>query len=688
MKKSLLFASALSLVLLAGCAKEQSTGNSQGSESKLNISGSIITPDTKIQIGESTGTTTPVLWNNGDLIGLFAANADNIVPAMTFEGKRISYSGHATATTTEPSSFTTFDFAMMEDITADLSGGEYTMYGVYGLGRLGIEGDDTDITTYFSLPDFTIQTFDPSNTTSLPLFLIGSTPVKGESIDLPFTNAAAMMMLNLKGTAKINKVALSVVDASDAPKNGLAYTGATVDMTKAPIAGTNATEYAAFLHTDNATATNSVTVNISGLSLQLDDTATTIPVGVLPFDLADGDQLLVTVYGQSDTGEEKSVTATFAPGAVSVTTNSIVYLNCDPFTAEELGQTPPKDNWVAGDIVFEDDFSWVKTAVTWSDYDPAAAPGSGMLYTNLGGWTSTFNNSSFPYYNNVDGYQGGATQFLMERGFLTEGHEFYLWYENNGMLLNSDEWGAGSVLSYPLTALNNYKGNVTVTFKASRVTESDGGDNWGGLKATYPVSISGNGTINGATSVSLGSADYAPFTFYEYTLVIENADASTQINFGSRAAGGMYLDDIKIVISDADDTNNLNGTIVAKPAVELAYSSPANNETINLPATKAQKTIVMFKVTGPWKAKYSDNIGTTSSSIDGTNKWLQISGAQWYINGAAREDLYGNMNPTAFQFTNIKDNTTGAERTATLEIVSPDDENIVYATYTFKQAAQ
>ena len=254
------------------------------------------------------------------------------------------------------------------------------------------------------------------------------------------------------------------------------------------------------------------------------------------------------------------------------------------------------------------------------------------------------------------------------------------------MLSSVDEYGSAGPLGYSLSALNNYTGNVTVTFKACRVTEANGDDSWGMMPSQFPVSITGNGTIDGNTSVTLGSSEYAPFTFYEYTLVIENADASTQITFGSTRAG-MYLDDIKIVISNEGDTNNLTGTMVEKPVAELKYSEPATGTTVDLPATGAETQTLIFKVNGPWKAIYSDNLGTKSSEVDGINKWAQLSGAQWNIYDEDLDDQYGNMIPTALQISNIKDNTTGKPRTATIEIVSLD-ETTTYATYNFTQAVE
>lgn len=692
MKKTLLFASALSLVLLAGCTKEQPAATAPGAENKLTISGSIVMPATKIQIGEPADDKASVLWENGDQITLFAANSQNIVPKSSFDmsiGKSVTYYADATATTTSPSTFTYFTYE--SGLDGDLTNDSYTLYGVCGTLDY-YAGFQKSLENGFSLPNFSSQTYGSSS----PYFMVASTPLEADqtAADLEFTNTTAVLMLNLSGTAKISKITIQQLDASSMEGTvALAYSGyPPVNFLKVPQAGATAAEFANFVDTSTATSCSTITVNMGSTGLQLTESGVAVPVGVVPFDLKESDMLIVTVYGNSDTFEEKAIACTLRPVNASVTSNSIVYINLAPFSLEDFGQSAPKDDWKVGDVVLNEDFSWVTTAVDWSGSvsggdDGTDIGGSGaMNYTDLGGWAGSYSNNSFPYYNMLDSYYSGATGLLTKRGYTTMGYAYCLWYENDGMLSSVDEYGSAGPLGYSLSALNNYTGNVTVTFKACRVTEANGDDSWGMMPSQFPVSITGNGTIDGNTSVTLGSPEYAPFTFYEYTLVIENADASTQITFGSMTAG-MYLDDIKIVISNEGDTNNLTGTMVAKPVAELKYSEPATGTTVDLPATGAETQTLIFKVNGPWKAIYSDNLGTKSSEVDGINKWAQLSGAQWNIYDEDFDDLYGNMIPTALQISNIKDNTTGKPRTATIEIVSLD-ETTTYATYNFTQAVE
>lgn len=691
MKKTLLFASALSLVLLAGCTKEQPAGTTPGAENKLNISGSIAASMTKMQIGEPANGVAPVLWEKGDKITLFAANSQDTIPQSSFDMeamKSLTYYADATATTTAPSTFTNFEYE--SGLNGDLTNDTYTLYGVCGEFSY-FPSINTPLKNGFSLPDFTTQTYGSSN----PYFMVASTPLTADqtSANLEFTNTTAVLMLNLSGTAKISRISIQQLNTTSMEGTvTLAYGNyPSVNFLKLPTANATAADFANFVDTSMATASSTITVNMGTSGLQLTESGVSIPVGVVPFDLTADDQLIVTVYGNSDTFEEKAIACTLQPGNASVTSNSIVYINLDPFSLEDFGQSAPKDDWKAGDVVLNEDFSWVTTAVDWSGSvsggDNGTDIGGGSTnYTNLGGWAGSYSNNGFPYYNMLDSYQGGATDLLAKRGYTTMGRSYCLWYENNGMLSSVDEYGGAGPLGYSLSALNNYTGNVTVTFKACRVTEANGDDGWGMMPSQFPVSITGNGTIDGNTSVTLGSSEYAPFTFYEYTLVIEGADASTQIDFGSMMAG-MYLDDIKIVISNEGDTNNLTGTMVEKPVAELKYSEPATGTTVDLPATGAETQTLIFKVNGPWKAIYSDNLGTKSSEVDGTNKWAQLSGAQWNIYGVSLEDQYGNMIPTALRISNIKDNTTGAPRTATIEIVSLD-EATTYATFNFTQAVE
>lgn len=688
MKKTLLFASALSLALLAGCTKDEPQNTPQGGEAPFSIIGSIATPETKLQIGEINGDKAPLLWENGDELILAAANADNIIPkyytvmSPTFQSFR--FGGTGTAETTTPSRTTSFTCPITA--TNDVIDGTYTLWGISGQDVRYSHSQEADLTNFFTLPDFSYQSYGTTN----PYFLVGSAPIEAnaESVNLTFTNTTAVMMLNLTGTAKISKIEITLLDGDGNKTIPLAYVPTQlpvkVDMTKAPVAGTTAANFTNFIvasSLETAEKCSTITVDMGATGLQLTEESVSIPVGVLPFEISENNSLIVTTYG---TDRTQSVTDVFTGKAGSIVSNSIVYLTIQDIPAESLGQTPAKDDWAAGDVVFEDDFSWVKTAATWEDYDPEMSGGGfGQPLLNLGGWTDIYSNNGMPY-NNYLAAMENATSMLTEHGYVAMGYAYALWYENNGMLSTSATGLGTTTLGYSLSALNNYKGNITLSFKACRITEATGNSDMS-MPAQFPISINGSGTINGATSVTIGSEEYAPFTFYEYTLVIENADATTQITFGSQNAG-MYLDDIKIVISDTDDTNNLSGTEVQKQAATLAYSLPANDETISLPATGAKVQTVVFKVTGPWKAKYTDNMGTTSSEIDGTTKWLQLGYAQWG-SMTTFEDTYGNLNPTAMQIKNIKDNTTGAERTATLEIVSPD-EATTYATFNFKQAAQ
>lgn len=708
MKKSLLFASALSLVMLAGCTKEQPAGNAPGTENKLNISGSIVTPDTRIQIGEPSDGKAPILWENGDEIMIFAANSQGIVPKTSWVWQptmhSVQYGGIATATTGTPSKSTYFT---CDAFNGDLTNDTYTLWGVYAADLMFSASRDTPVSTFAKLPDLSAQTYGKTN----PYLMVASTPLEKDQTEanLQFHNTTAVLMLNMKGSAKIDKITVKQVNTTDDSSSAvLAYSNgmggyANIDVTKAPLPGKTAEALADFivLPTDEwsvpATPVSEVTVTTP--NLQLSEEGINIPVGVLPFDLGADDALIVTVYGTSDDFETKGVECTLKPGETQITSNSIVYINLAPFNSTDFGQIPPKDDWAAGDVVFEDDFSWIMTAINWdsSDSQPDDPGFGGMQYTNLGGWASCYNGNLFPYYNSF-GLRDGAKSFLEQRGYTTTAlyDGLALYYENKGMISTGDEYGMSTTLSYQLSDLNNYKGKVTVSFKAARMTDASGAPN--GIYGTpypseLPISISGSGTIDGVTSMLLDATETTPFTFYEYTYVIDNADLTTVVTFGKQddmmCTGAMYLDDLRITISEDSDVTNLTGTEVIKEAATLAYANPEKGHNFALPATGAEDATFTFKVTGPWKAICSEGISSNGSKPDGTTTWLKINSVQWSMSYSTPviSDSYGNLVPTVLKFSNIQDNTTGAERTATVTIVSPDDTT-TYATYTFTQAAE
>lgn len=705
MKKSLLFASALSLVMLAGCTKEQPAGNAPGTENKLNISGSIVTPDTRIQIGEPSDGKAPILWENGDEVMLFAVNSQGMIPKTAWISMKASqYGGIATATTSAPSQSTGF---ICEPFTGDLTNDTYTLWGVCAADQMFSAGTDSPVNTFAKLPDLSTQTYGKTN----PYLMVASTPLEKNQTEahLQFHNTTAVLMLNMKGSAKIDKITVKQVDTKDGSSSTvLAYSNgmggyANIDVTKAPQPGKTAEALADFivLPTDEwsvpATPVSEVTVTTP--NLQLTEEGINIPVGVLPFDLGADDALIVTVYGTSDNFETKGVECTLKPGETQITSNSIVYINLAPFNSADFGQTPPKDDWKAGDVVFEDDFSWITSVINWGSDDSQTGEdpgfGSGMRYTDLGGWTPCYNRDLFPYYNFLS-VQDNAKSYLDQRGYVTSisyNGGLNLFYENNGMVATGDEMGVSCVFGRSLTALNNYTGKVTVSFKAARMTTAEGTTEgaYGNMYPTeLPIFINGSGTIDGATSLKLNVADNDPFTFYEYTLVIDNADNTTSINFGEdfymNGPGSMYVDDLYITISEDGDTNNVTGTKVEKGATALVYANPADNHVFELPATGAESQLITFKVSGPWKATFTEAV--TTGKPDGTTSWIKISNVQWRSSyTTVTSDPYGNLNPTIFEFSNIKDNTTGAERSTNVTITSLDDIT-TYATYTFKQAAQ
>ena len=116
--------------------------------------------------------------------------------------------------------------------------------------------------------------------------------------------------------------------------------------------------------------------------------------------------------------------------------------------ASELGQTAPKTEWQAGDVILEDDFAWISES--WSDqYDKY-------------GWTDPYTN---PLYSTYNYYNAGET--LASRGYLYDGYNLNALNSYNGMLQIGSPDNGNSNLIIPMSPLFTYTGDVVVTFRAA-----------------------------------------------------------------------------------------------------------------------------------------------------------------------------------------------------------------------------
>ncbi len=700
MKRIILLAS-LCAFALAGCTKEvvDEKKNVDKNAESITILGTLDGSDaTRIEVGEYTpgAASVPLLWTSDDVITVAAFDAD-MMPIMV-QGDYFDYEllNEFIATTTSPATATNFafngdyfePFTLPEDATE-------VLFSAIARPKFSIQGSTSELMAGYPLfgrvlnPIVRDQSYDTrANKATDFMFLTAFKSVSGdelkEPISLQFSNAFATLMLGLEGSAKVDSVVVTV------PNAALTYPENTViaNVLAAPTPGSSAngllmSQGGSFLvDLDMNTyelipASESVRLNFTS-PCSLNSEIQWFPVSVMPF-ATQNVTIKIDIYGTSQTGEKKSVTktVTIPAGTPDITTNSIAYISMKDIKAEELGQQAPKSDWAAGDVVFEDDFKWISDS--WnSELDPY-------------GFNNPYNNLLFPKYNYY-----GVSSALTGRGYFTEGYNLNGLHSYEGMLQIGDK-DQNSALIVPLTPLYSYKGDIAVTFRAVPYTTSFGTgstsewDPWDGLAV---VKASSNGTI--LKEVTLGEGA-EPFTWYEYTLVIEDVDANTQLMFGSDNQNYeapkhiFFLDDLRISILDGE-TENIAGTKIAAGAPELQFVAPAmtgDKVSIEVPAVKetgdaygnineADLPNFKFSVTGPWELVVPE----------GTDTWLKVSAPQWSDWEDKRPnkmiDEFGNQMTSVCTIQVMEDNDTGATRTAAIQLKSG---NTVLTTFEISQPA-
>lgn len=518
------------------------------------------------------------------------------------------------------------------------------------------------------------------------------------TVELQFSNAFTTLMLGLKGSAKIDSVVVKAAGQTLSYPEG----AVTANVFARPEPGTKgsallASQGGSFINDmkDDVLVAGSEDVRLTlSNTLALTPTTQWIPVMVMPFTGA-GTELTITVYGKpdatttaDDTTEEPTApavtsatrTLTIPAGTADFTSNSIAYISVKDIEASELGQAAPKTEWQAGDIIREDDFAWISES--WSDqYDKY-------------GWTDPYTN---PLYSTYNYYNAGET--LASRGYLYDGYNLNALNSYNGMLQIGSPDNGNSNLIIPMSPLFTYTGDVVVTFRAAPYFTKYGTgageyESWDGLVAF-------KATKNGTTlkEVELGANNTDPFTWYEYTLLIEDVDADTKLVFGGDVANYdaprhiFYIDNLKVSIANGE-TENTAGTKVAAEPAELLFSTPEQVEgkaTIEVSAVEElgdaygtidQTTLPKFSfaVSGPWELVIPE----------GTEQWLKVNPPQWSGWDDPRDktdrmnDPYGNQMTSICTMQVIEDNDTGAARTATIQLKSGDN---VLATYEITQPA-
>lgn len=704
MKKIILFASLCALAL-AGCTKEavEDKQGTEGQGKSITILGTLDDSNaTRVEIGDYTAgdTTVPLLWTSDDQIVVGAYDSEGNL----LQGEKENSWGTTTydlfdsftATTETPSTTTDFlyagynGFQIPADVTAD----------IYALSRNTPPTAMSFATDFKAIEDPVKRNQSYNilyNTAADIMFLTAHATATStdNTVELQFSNAFTTLMLGLKGSAKIDSVVVKAAGQTLSYPEG----AVTANVFARPEPGTKgsallASQGGSFINDmkDDALVAGSEDVRLTlSNTLALTPTTQWIPVMVMPFTGA-GTELTITVYGKpdatttaDDTTEEPTApavmsatrTLTIPAGTADFTSNSIAYISVKDIEASELGQAAPKTEWQAGDIILEDDFAWISES--WSDqYDKY-------------GWTDPYTN---PLYSTYNYYNAGET--LASRGYLYDGYNLNALNSYNGMLQIGSPDNGNSNLIIPMSPLFTYTGDVVVTFRAaSYFTKYGTGageyESWDGLVAF-------KATKNGTTlkEVELGANNTDPFTWYEYTLLIEDVDADTKLVFGGDVANYdaprhiFYIDNLKVSIANGE-TENTEGTKIPAETPTLQFSTPAQVEgkaTIEVPAVKelgdaygsieqADLPKFSFAVNGPWELVIPEG-----------NEWIQVAPPQWSGWDDARPnkyiDEYGNGMTSICTIQVMEDNDTGTARTATIQLKSGDN---VLATYEITQPA-
>ncbi len=706
MKKIILFASLCALAL-AGCTKEavEDKQGTEGQGKSITILGTLDDSNaTRVEIGDYTAgdTNVPLLWTSDDQIVVGAYDSEgNLLKNQTSGQYPMEYElfDTFTATTETPSTTTDFlyagynGFQIPTDVTAD----------IYALTQNTPPMGSSWSTDFKAITDPVKrnQSYDILyNTAADIMFLTAHATATStdNTVELQFSNAFTTLMLGLKGSAKIDSVVVKAAGQTLSYPEG----AVTANVFARPEPGTKgsallASQGGSFINDmkDDVLVAGSEDVRLTlSNTLALTPTTQWIPVMVMPFTGA-GTELTITVYGKpdatttaDDTTEEPTApavtsatrTLTIPAGTADFTSNSIAYISVKDIEASELGQAAPKTEWQAGDIIRKDDFAWISES--WSDqYDKY-------------GWTDPYTN---PLYSTYNYYNAGET--LASRGYLYDGYNLNALNSYNGMLQIGSPDNGNSNLIIPMSPLFTYTGDVVVTFRAAPYFTKYGTgageyESWDGLVAF-------KATKNGTTlkEVELGANNTDPFTWYEYTLLIEDVDADTKLVFGGDVANYdaprhiFYIDNLKVSIANGE-TENTAGTKVAAEPAELLFSTPEQVEgkaTIEVSAVEElgdaygtidQTTLPKFSfaVSGPWELVIPE----------GTEQWLKVNPPQWSGWDAPRDktdrmnDPYGNQMTSIRTMQVIEDNDTGAARTATIQLKSGDN---VLATYEITQPA-
>lgn len=692
MRKSLLFISVSIFLLLTGCTKETTNASYTNSDDPI-FFGSFGDDNTRVTLDDYTpeATTASLFWTNADEIGVFAEYAG----VGEYKNKNIPY----VAATTGKSSTTLFGLSPNTGQPIKIPDGmtDITYYAYHPYKSIVNQKYNT-----FESPLKAEYTYDNyTNDSSDKVFMIASAKAASantKNIELQFTNAYALIYVGIKGTAKIDKL---TVENTTSP---ITYSGGTIDLSKAPAAGTNDVAFIEskfFTPAEGDNGSNTVSMKFSP-ALQLKSEVTWIPLMTMPFTYDATKGLNISITATDKDGQIKTITKTGIGAKASddkmaeLNTNSVLYITLKEVNASELNQNPPKTVWNPGEIVFQDNFSWI--AGLWKDD------------LDKNGWISAYNYNLYPRKNNISATTD-ATAFeeFLKHGYLskpgneTNEKQILLLHSNEGFIQVGDT--RNGMLTIPITNMYNTTKDITIKFRAARYVTKYGlpfTTSGNAERIDLPVIIKGAGKIKGYTEalpawntedprITVHPAE--PFTWYDYTVVVEGANADTKIIFGDTWPAEtakpnfsrFFLDNIKIAIANGETTDAVGVQVAAETprmlSSEPELSTSATTDVV-LPALKGTTTL-KYAVSGPWKLEFN------SAAIP---SWLDISGVHWATSSDDPErlnkrykDEKGNQMTNQYTFTALTDNDTGVERSfGPLTIKSGE---IVLGTFTLKQQA-
>lgn len=681
MKKILLSASVCALALFTGCTKDIANNGGEQGKDAVTFIGTTAENATRVTLGDATSETTsvPILWSNTDAIGIFTSEYPKPGDPETMMTRD---NAQYIATTTEPSTSTGFQCNFGSPIDTKTAGVKFWAY--YPLNVM-----NTDKAKIASPLKVNQSWSAVTNDAPDKIFMVAKEAVADATqniVPLKFTNSFAIINVGLKGNALIDGIEITGFTKA------VAMDGGTLDITKAPAAGTTADAFmASGFYTpagavtpdpdpaplagvengvENGVVNGVVKMNF-GTPIRLVDEYKRFPLMILPteFDTAVG--ITLNVHFTDKDGNKQVMPMIFGKlntGTKAINTNDIIYLNPTSLNAEELNQDEPKEDFKPGDLIFSDDFSWL----------PEIFTKAGPNFLNSGWASVSYNNEDWSETKSViDDNNDGFYYPLIKK--YTSYSAAYAMAGSNGSLLLGSTSSEGS-LKFPLD-LQAATANLKFTFKAAKYQSALGKDDK--TAKTFDVTIDGPGTIKGGAEKKATITPTSICQWTDYTVVIEGATAATSIIFGNTSAvtGRFLADDLKVVIADPSDVNNLTGTLVARPTAEIKDVTPEEDTAINVGWSKdgqfAPSSSFTFTVTGKW-------------AITGCPTWLRLNPV-WNSNdysptAAILTDAIGNELPTVMEAFSQEANPNSQPRSATITLTATDNSSAT-RQFTITQAA-